>query len=269
VQARRAAAYRSRPIALVSAVALLFSFALLAPSVALAASTLSGALRNADTNVAITVADVPMQLEKQQPGGGYASVDNQVAVAGAYTFSGLDAGQYRLVQAGTSPFSYFPPAQNPGVPFSVDGISDLTVDWSLVRTGFGQGDSVFSGQVVDQASGSPIVGPTIWVSLDQKSPTGVWTHIIDSFDDTGGYSFGVLGPGEYRVRFRGAPPAGYQRRVPGISPPALLDGTSAATHDWELWRAITTVPATSAWSLAFAATAAFAVLTVMVRRRPS
>jgi len=256
---------RARRAAAISVLGVLCAFAVAAPSAALAASTVAGALRNADTSALISSGDVGMSLEQRQPDDTYAVVASQIAIAGQYSFPSLDAGEYRLVQTGSSPYGYFPPQQNPGPPFTADGTSDLTVDWPLVRTGVGGGSSTISGEILDERRDTLVTGSSIWVALDQRGPNGSWAHVGDSYTTDGTYVFGWLGTGEYRVRYPASAPDGYERPRPPASPPIVVDGIADTTYDWKLL-SVAAVSASSAWSLALLAAAGAGVIAVKSRR---
>ena len=247
------------------ALASLIALALAVPLTASAASSISGVLRDQGTGVHIVSGDVAMSLERLD-GRVWVLAASQNATIGVYSFSGLEAGSYRLRQDTTSPYSYFPPKMNPGSAIAVDGVADVTSDWPLVRTGFGAGASVISGDVIDDATGATVAGPTIWVSLDQLTPEGTWAHIADSFRNDGTYSFGALGSGRYRVRYQGKPPTGYEFRGYQTSPALTVDGTGDAGYDFRLWSQSTPVPASSAWSLVLVVVGALGVMAVRSRR---
>lgn len=222
----------ARALVVVPIMGSLCALALASPTTALAASTISGALRDAQTSALISGADVAMTLEQQPSGGIYSVSASQIATSGVYSFTGLASGTYRLLQTGVGPFGYFPPQQNPGPAILVDGVKDVTVDWPLTLTGFGGGVSTVSGRILDSSSGTVILGSTTWVWLDQRAPDGTWSHIGDSFRTDGTYAFSLLGQGVYRVRFVGPPPAAYQLGASSTSYSLAVDGANDVAFDW-------------------------------------
>ena len=258
---RRALAYLALATGLIAGI----------PSVAAAATTVSGQIVDGTTGLPITTffPNPTISLVRQLPDGSVVVVDTQPTVAGMYSFPNVDAGQFRLRQEAPFAFYYFPPLANPGKLLTVDGKTPVVADWPLSRNGLVQGTSAISGTLrnMDPPNQPLTVGSTMFLQLEQKAPNGIFYPINDAWT-TSTYSFTDLGPGVYRIRQSGGNPPGYiVLDNPGDA--VTVSGANAATLDWPL-RATDAVlvssPASSVWSVALLVALGLGVAAIPRRR---
>ncbi len=258
---RRALAYLALATGLIAGI----------PSVAAAATTVSGQVVDGNTGLPITTffPNPTISLVRQLPDGSVAVVDTQPTLAGMYSFSNVEAGQFRLRQEAPYAFYYFPPLANPGKLLTVDGNTPVVADWPLSRNGVVQGTSVISGTLrnMDPPNRPLTVGSVMLLQLEQQAPNGIFYPINDAWT-TSTYSFTALGPGVYRIRQPGSAPPGYIV-LDNPGPAAAVNGVDDVTLDWPLratGAVLVSSPASSAWSIMLLVIVGVAATAVTYRR---